>query len=770
MRRRDFLKASMALGAGATTQSILTSWAAPSSPPQTVRNHLVAKDLGALFFVPEKIKALQKRIVHDEGVQERWKHFLQRADNLAAGRRERSDDPGLASCVLGLAWRVTQNEAYAQRLREILLDRVEVNSWVSSDVQSRSPIWHSALDTAAGVVTCALGREALKGFLSDADRAKVSDGMLNKGVLPLLEDWVMPKDRIHALDSMGHNWWSVCISGTGLGVLASLGEDSRAAGWFEYLDTALAEFFDYHGMVLLNKPETFDPAGGFYESVHYCGYALESYLRFRFARGNVLGSPGPRIPILEKMADFFVQTMYPATNGDLAVDFGDSELKADESRAMRLLAATGFSPKLTHWYLQRHDPHSIDPLALLHLDDSRNTGENALPSSVIYPEMGWGVLRNSWQENATLLAVKSGFTWNHAHADAGSFILFHEGQPLIIDSGKCGYSRAEYLSYYCQSKAHNVVLFNGQGQPLDDFHDRGAKFPGAVHDLIDDSGVKYLFADATGPMARHFKRNYRHWLWLDGVILVYDDILAHEAGQFDWLLHYGGEAQLDGSHVQITNASARARVTMLYPPTPSIQEEKGLAPYAPEREVRFLKLSTASESQNQKFLTAIVPQSAQADGAWPKIELLQGGDMIGARIQNQQTVTRVFFNLRSDGRRMHVNSNNSIHGWDTDAYLFAVTSRVQNGEVNIPEASRFFWAGCSYLRRDGQTVFDSFSKSTAVFQPGSDARFSIKGQSRFEASLFGQPGATLSINGKQTKFKYRPVERVMRFSMTPATI
>ncbi|HWC58764.1 MAG TPA: heparinase II/III-family protein, partial [Verrucomicrobiae bacterium] len=496
----------------------------------------------------------------------------------------------------------------------------------------------------------------------------------------------------------------------------------------------------------------------------YCGYTLESYLRFRFARSNSLGTPGPHIPILEQMADFFVQTSYPASKGDLAVDFGDSELKADESRTMRLLAVTGFSPQLTHWYLQRHDPHSIDPLALLHLQEQPGVGENSLPNSVIYSEMGWGVLRNSWNENATLLAVKSGFTWNHAHADAGSFILFHDGQPLIIDSGKCGYSRPEYLDYYCQSKAHNVVLFDGQGQPMEDFHERGAKFPGATHDLIDDLGVKYLFADATGPMARYFKRNYRHWLWLDGVILVYDDILAHEEGQFDWLLHYGGEAKIDGPHIQIANASARAQVTMLYPANPFIQEETGLAPYAPDRKVRFLKFSPVSKSRNQKFLTAILPQSVKTDAAAPKIEMLSGEDMLGARIQNQQQVTEVFFNLRSDGRRMHVNSNNSIHGWDTDAYFFAVTSNVQSGEVKIPDVSRFFWAGCSYLRRDGQTVFDSFSKSTAVFQPGIDARFSVNGQPHFEASLLGRPGATLLVNGKRTAFKYKPAERVMRFS------
>ena len=91
-----------------------------------------------------------------------------------------------------------------------------------------------------------------------------------------------------------------------------------------------------------------------------------------------------------------------------------------------------------------------------------------------------------------------------------------------------------------------MVLFDGQGQPATDFHDRGVKFRGQLHDMIDGLGLRYVYADATGPMARYFSRNYRHWLWLDGVILVIDDILAYEEGRFDWLLHYAGEARVDG--------------------------------------------------------------------------------------------------------------------------------------------------------------------------------------------------------------------------------
>src|SRR3954469_18573138 len=51
-----------------------------------------------------------------------------------------------------------------------------------------------------------------------------------------------------------------------------------------------------------------------------------------------------------------------------------------------------------------------------------------LPRTQIFPDMGWVALRSSWSSDATLLGIKSGTTWNHAHADAGSFVLFHRGK------------------------------------------------------------------------------------------------------------------------------------------------------------------------------------------------------------------------------------------------------------------------------------------------------------------------------------------------------
>lgn len=61
-----------------------------------------------------------------------------------------------------------------------------------------------------------------------------------------------------------------------------------------------------------------------------------------------------------------------------------------------------------------------------------------LPTSQLFADFGWATMRDSWEKDATMLAVKSGHTWNHSHADANSFIVFHKGVDIIKDGETAG--------------------------------------------------------------------------------------------------------------------------------------------------------------------------------------------------------------------------------------------------------------------------------------------------------------------------------------------
>jgi len=702
-----------------------------------------------LFFTPDRIKQLRQRIEREQTFREAWQKLQQRADRLLKEKfvSEEYADGGTGqhgnyarpsaqivnmASTLGLAYQVTREKRYAEKLRQGLIHYGGLKRWAGD--AKRDPPWNSELNTARFCYAYALGYDCIYDSLSVSDRKTVARSMIRLGILPTLNDWILPNKRIHALDSMGHNWWSVCASMAGLAALSLLGDEPQAQNWVHQVSESFPEWFYYSGNVLQNKSGNFDAKGAFYESVNYANCALSEYLLFRLAYSNALHSPKPPdVPLLQKAGDFFVHTCYPTSTSMLSVNFGDGSIKATGARTLRQLLANGYEADHYHWYISRTDLGLDDPIGLVYYQtDVQKSVPKDLPTSVIYSDIGWVIMRSSWENDATLMAVKSGFTWNHAHPDAGSFVLFHAGKALIIDSGNCSYGRREYSSYYRQSKAHNVILLNGQGQNPEDCSrgDRGVKTPGQVHRLIDVAGLKYVLADATGPTSWKFSRNYRHFLWIDSVILIFDDVRTHEPGKLEWLLHYEGRVDRRDSDLLISNGEAAAIVRPLFPENMHITEKKGLKDHDPDTEVTYLAFSPEGSLRQVKFVTAILPMEPSRSNNTPRLEPMTGSDMIGLRIYQGKMVTDVYLNLRADGRRMHRNSNNVIHGWDTDAYLLAVTRPAGTDENDPDSVVRYFIACGSYLRKNDKVVLDSLSKVYTAFTAGSP---------QMQVALHGQP-------------------------------
>jgi hypothetical protein len=727
-----------------------------------------------LFFTPERIERFRRRIEEEKVLRQAWLKLRERADHLlnqqlvskehAEGGTGQHGNYGRPSgqvvnmaSTLGLAYRMTGEERYAEKLRQALIHYGGLRRWAGD--AKRDPPWHSELNTARFCYAYAMGHDCIYDFLSHEDRRAIAQSMINLGILPSLNDWILPDERIHALDSMGHNWWSVCVSMAGLAALSLLGDEPQAQEWAERVSDSFPEWFHYGGNVLQNKTANFDAKGAFYESVSYANYALSEYLLFRLAYSNARpNSKPPDIPLLHKAGDFF------------SANFGDSSLTATGARTLRLLLANGYEAQEYHWYISRTDPGLDDPVALVCCQtQAKTSAPEDLPTSVCYSDIGWAIMRSSWEDDATMMAVKSGFTWNHAHPDAGSFILFHAGKPLIIDSGNCSYSRPEYSTYYRQSKAHNVILFNGQGQNPEDCTrgDRGVKTPGQLYKSMDLEGFKYVFADATGPTSWKFSRNYRHFMWIDSVILIFDDVRTHEAGKLEWLLHYTNSVDRDGSDLLISNGPAKAIVRPLFPENMTVTEKKGLKDHDPDTQVDYLALSPEHPTRETKFVTAILPIPQNGEGSLPRLELLTGSEAIGVRIHENEMVTDVYLNLRADGRRMHRNSNNVIHGWDTDAYLLAITHPAGTDQSDPDAAMRYFVACGSYLRKNGKVVLDSLSKVYTVFTPGKpQMEVALQGQLMVGVALrtITEP-RQIQLNGKAVNATYDKHKKTVTFHL-----
>jgi len=737
-----------------------------------------------LFFTVERIKNLQECAAKDSVFKEALDKIIERADRLlneefvskeyAEGGTGQHGNYGRPSrqiadmgSTLGLVYQITGEKRYAEKLRDAMIHYGNLNRWAGD--AHHDPPWHSELNTARFCYGYAVGYDSIYDFLSEDNRKAIAESMVRLGILPTLNDWVLGEKRIHALDSMGHNWWSVCVSMAGLAALSLADDHPQAKAWAHCVSDVFPEWFYYQGNILQNKSPNFDAKGAFYESINYADYALSEYLLFRLAYTNVFGkSAAPEIPLLNDAGDFFVKTCYPASDSVMSVNFGDSSLRTNGARTVRLLLANGYDKPQYHWYLTRTDRGLNDPVGLVYdkLNDQQALA-NDFAKSMLYQDIGWAVLRSSWHDNATMLAVKSGFAWNHAHPDAGSFILFHQGKPLIIDSGNCSYNRREYTNYYRHSRAHNVILTDGQAQNPEDCGngDRGTVTPGGIPRMIDALGLKYVFADATGPTSWKFSRNYRHFLWLDDVILIFDDVRTHEKGRLEWLLHYSDKAEKQGERILLSNADSKALVWPLFPEAMQVVEKKGLKDHDPDTEVTYLAFTPGQTTRDAKFITAVFPLEPGSNEPSIKVERLNANESIGVRVSQGNMITDVYLNLRADGRKMHRNSCNIIDGWDTDAYIFAVT-RPKGTDQNEPDSAvRYFVACGSYLRKNGKVMLDSLSKVYTVFVPGLQTQVWLEGQPIMNVFLRAatKPDAVI-LNGTSIKVLYDETSRRIRLS------
>lgn len=718
----------------------------------------IAADIAhpSLLFTPQRVKEAKERMKTDENLASSWKHIKTIADQQLNGKTDimKLEYPALAYLMTG-------EKKYAEKLKKVLLETSEIKSWGDREMMSRNPAWRSELQMAHCAFQLAVAYDAVYDILSAEERRKIADGLYNLAVEPLLGDWILDPSRIHSLNSMGHNWWTSCAGMGGLLALAISNEKPEAAAGAEAVIEALPEWFAFAGDMYQNKPRTFDRDGGMYESINYASFGITEALLFRLAYLN--SHPGAEledIGQMEKLAPFFCFVAYPR-NGELySINFGDSHKNVTGESSMLLAYAMGCEAPETLWYANqivagqhREGYPTTTPMGFLYTPDLKNAPSAPdLPYSMLWKDFGWATMRDSWDKDATMLAAKSGATWNHSHADANSLILFHKGVDIVKDAGNCSYGKPEYREYFFQSPAHNVVLFNGEGQkPYQQYH--GTMLPGKMGNLLDAGNVKYVMADGTGPMSHAFDRNLRHYLWIDDVIYIIDDIHSHTPGHFEWLWHPGGEAKKKGFDLEITNGNSAVAIRPLFPrplaysnyvhdyPEDLYWEVKEGPKEDLSGNEEYYSFHLPGDTDRVKALTAIILKDSPADKNLPEIERREGKDWIGLRIKKDGKITDLYINQLADGRLMHLNSWIKADGWDTDAYMLAVS--YPEG-TDPAESEEIFICNGSSLKNGADVYFSSLAKLNVA----------KKGDTVFTT---GQPKASYSIkkNGQLVKCTHK---------------
>lgn len=702
----------------------------------------------SLLFTPDRVDAARKAVKTDTAMASAWSRILAEADaQLDKADVRRLEYPALA-------YQMTGDGRYADLIRRVLLKTAAVQSWGDREMLARRPAWRSELQMAHRAFQLAVAYDAVYDRLSPADRRTIADGLWRLAVEPLLGDWLAEPTRIHSLNSMGHNWWTSCVGMGAMLGLAISNEVPRAGELAGEAVEALPQWFDFAGDAVQRKPRTFDRDGGMYESINYASFGTTEALLLRMAWLN--SHPGAKldpIPQMAQLPSFFCHVAYPRTGILHSINFGDSHKNVTGESSMLLAYAMGCEDPATLWYLnqltsgQHREGFPLHfPMGFLYQPRGKKApAVPDLPKSHIWNDFGWATIRDSWEPDATMLAVKSGATWNHSHADANSFILFHRGTDIIKDAGNCSYGKPEYRGYFFQSDAHNVVKVDGQGQPTyQQYH--GTMLPGSVSGLVDRDNLRYVMADGTGPMSHMFDRNLRHFLWLDDVILVIDDIHAHRPGNFEWLWHPGGQATKRGFDLEVVADSSAVAIRPLYPRPLAYSNFVHDYPEDLTWEVRqgptedlkgtedYYSFRLPGATDRVKAVTAIILKDSPRQKTMPQIERREGRDWIGLRITDGDRVTDVYINQLADGRIMHLNSWIDADGWTTDAYMLAVTYR-KGADPAKPE--RMFICYGSSLRRGADVYYSSLSKLNIVAGPSG---VTADGQPRMDFRLRNRRG------------------------------
>ena len=594
------------------------------------------------------------------------------------------------------------DRSYVDDMKRVALHFASFDVWCNPYILDNYYPWHSDLNTTMMMHSMASVYDIMYDEFTEEERQILRTAIMEKAVMPLLRDWVLPGTRIHALDSMGHNWWAVCIGAAVVG-LCAVYED--VDGYEELLDRAmeaLRGFCDYKGNPMLGKTANFDELGMFYESALYFNYGIGELCRCLGVFRNCFDDDGEsEMPILHKAPQAFLSLAYPITDsGDglkyLFADFGDSNIWiGGHSPMVKCMIRMGLGDEnLKRFFNKTYGKPSLTDL--MHPWMYETDGKPVVLPDVFFSENG-GIctVRTSQENDATMLAVRCGYTWNHAHADAGSFIVFRNGEPVICDSASAPYGSAEYTKYFLQWDAHNVMAINGEGMRGWNVS-RGNRLPGRLRNFVKKDKTCYFTADCTGPTSDQCFRNLRNFFFLnDDLIVTADDLTAYEESGFSYLLHYKGEMTEDGSRTIFTTARNKTCVDTVV--------DEGFERESKERYgTRYAVLNVKGRSR-----TCVMFNVISFGGAEASVTPISENRVTGCEIRQGGNVYRLYYNREADSQRVHENSINVLGGWLTDAYMLC---DVNDGEEVLAVLA-------SFVRKDGRSYYENLTKQT-VFLSG----------------------------------------------------
>ena len=139
----------------------------------------------------------------------------------------------------------------------------------------------------------------------------------------------------------------------------------------------------------------------------------------------------------------------------------------------------------------------------------------------------------AWRKNGLYVAIKGGNNGeSHNHNDIGTFVVYADGQPLVVDMGNKLYTAKtfgpdRYTLDNTRSMNHNIPL-------IGDIEQAAGREHCAHHVVADENGVKMDIAGAY-PQDAGIKSVWRAFALRDDKVQLHDQIELEKAQEVTWV-------------------------------------------------------------------------------------------------------------------------------------------------------------------------------------------------------------------------------------------
>ncbi len=351
--------------------------------------------------------------------------------------------------ILGMAYRLTNEPQYANRVWEIL-QRAGIDC---PDKTKQFPDWNPPhfLDVGEMTAAFAIGYDWCFNYFDDDQREYIEQSIIQFGLNPGLnayqnnEWWLKTKS----------NWNPTCNGGLMMGALAIIDKYPQVCA--EIVSKAI-ENISY-------SIKACYPDGDWYEGPTYGMATVKSIAlsidTLKTSLGKAYGLT--TLQGFDNISDYFI-----AVDGPVSIhNYGDSGETHLKDSAMLWLAKTFNNNNIATQFMNRVSEGT--PRAMLWYEPRFTSGLLTDLNRDSY--FGGGELvtmRNEWNNDKSLwLSLFGGTTTSsqHSHLDCGSFVLDWNGYRWANDLGADNYNLPGYQfnAYRTRAEGHNTLVINPDG-------------------------------------------------------------------------------------------------------------------------------------------------------------------------------------------------------------------------------------------------------------------------------------------------------------------